>query len=260
MKTKQIELLEKYGISNYTVEINHITLNGSLYLGSLTSADKDFLKGTTLNGSLYLGSLTSADKDFLKGTTINGYLNLGSLTSADKDFLKGTTLNGSLNLGSLTSADKDFLNKNIKQLREGYNKKKGYCFFDGILAKVLSVSEKRTYTIYKTHFGFIANRKEYSAHGLSVKKAIQDLEFKILSEKIKTNPIKLTDSMTVEKYRMITGACYFGIQDFMDKNKIPYKIVNNLPVADKPIKVSDLITILEKNNSYGVDKLKSLIK
>ncbi len=89
---KQIELLKKCGVNNYTIDGEKITINGSLYLSSLTSANKDFLKGTTINGYLSLSSLTSADKDFLKGTTINGYLSLSSLTSADKDFLKGTTI------------------------------------------------------------------------------------------------------------------------------------------------------------------------
>ncbi len=72
--SQQIKLLKKYNVTDYTVENDIITINGSLYLSSLTSADKDFLKGTTINGSLYLSSLTSADKDFLKGTTINGTL------------------------------------------------------------------------------------------------------------------------------------------------------------------------------------------
>jgi len=58
---KQIKLLKKY----------NITINGSLDLRSLTSVDKDFLKGTTINGSLDLRSLKSADKDFLRGVLYN---------------------------------------------------------------------------------------------------------------------------------------------------------------------------------------------
>jgi protein tyrosine/serine phosphatase len=161
------------------------TLNGSLDLRSLTTADKDFLKGTTLNGSLYLSSLTTADKDFLKGTTLNGSLDLSSLTTADKDFLKGTTLNGSLYLSSLTTADNKILNKNISQLQEGYSKKRCYCFFDGTLSKVLSVSKKHGYTIYTTPLEYVVQMGKYTAHGKTVKKAIIDLEFKIVSEKLK---------------------------------------------------------------------------
>src|SRR3990167_8596969 len=106
--SKQIELLKKYNVTNYTVA------NGEI----------------TINGDLDLRSLTTADKDFLKGTTINGDLDLSSLTTADKDFLKGTTINGSLYLSSLTTADRITLESNIKKLKEGYNQKEGYCFFD----------------------------------------------------------------------------------------------------------------------------------
>jgi hypothetical protein len=95
---KQIELLKKYGVNNYTIENGIVIINGSLYLRSLTTVDKDFLKNTTINGDLDLRSLTTVDKDFLKGTIINGGLNLRSLTTVDKDFLKGTTINGRLDL------------------------------------------------------------------------------------------------------------------------------------------------------------------
>ena len=74
----QLELLKKYGVNNYTVEDGRITINGSLYLSSLTACDKDFLQNTTINGSLYLSSLTACDKDFLQNTTINGSLYLSS--------------------------------------------------------------------------------------------------------------------------------------------------------------------------------------
>ena len=129
---KQIELLNKYHITNYSISdkgqitingylslrslqacdkdfLKGTTINGGLSLNSLQACDKDFLKGTTINGSLYLNSLQACDKDFLKGTTINGYLDLNSLQACDKDFLKGTTINGYLSLRSLQACDKDFL-------------------------------------------------------------------------------------------------------------------------------------------------------
>ena len=76
---KQIELLKKYGVKNYTVENGKITINGSIYLRGLQSADKNIL------------------------------------------------------------------NKNVNQLKSGYNKIKKYCFFDGILSKVFSVKETKRY-------------------------------------------------------------------------------------------------------------------
>jgi hypothetical protein len=269
---RQIELLKKYNISNYTTsEENTITINGSLYLISLTSCDKDFLKSTTINGSLYLISLTSCDKDFLKGTTINGYLDLRSLTSCDKDFLKSTTINGSLDLRSLTSCDKDFLksttingyldlrsltscdkailNKNIKQLKIGYNKKLNYCFFDGILSKVKSIKEYKTYTIYTIAFGFVVKKRKYTAHGKTVKIAIQDLEFKIISEKLKKEPIKADTIITVQYYRIITGACQQGCDSWIKQNNI----------KKTEYKAKELLPLLEKYNAWGLEKFKSLI-
>jgi hypothetical protein len=299
----QVELLKKYGVKDYTIKENKITINGSLDLSSLTSADKDFLKGTTINGSLHLRSLTSADKDFLKGTTINGSLDLSSLTSADKDFLKGTTINGSLDLSSLTSADKDFLKgttingslylssltsadkdflkgttingslslnsltsadkdlvrRNVKQLQQGYNEQGGYCYFDGILTKVLAYSKKKGYGIYTTPIGYIAQKDKYTAHAKDIKKAIIDVEFKIVAEKIKNEPIQEDTLLTVKYYRTITGACDSGCRQFMQANGLEYDVVDNETVERNPIKAKDLLPILEKNKAYGYDKIKSLI-
>ena len=184
---KTIKLLKKYRIENYSIDKNgKVTINGSLDLSSLRSIDKDFLKDTIINGSLYLGSLQSADKDFLKDTVINGSLYLGSLRSADKDFLKDTVINGSLYLGSLQSADKESLIKNVKKLKKGYNEKGKYCFFDN----VISVSKKRGCFIYRTPMGYVVKKNRYTAYGETIKKAIQDVEFKIISEKLKKSPIE----------------------------------------------------------------------
>ncbi len=226
------------------------TLNGGLYLWSLTSVPADFLKGTTINGSLYLWSLTSVPADFLKGTTINGSLDLRSLTSVPADFLKGTTINGSLDLRSLTLADQARLNKNVKQLKVGYNAKGGYCFFDGILSRVLSVKEAGGVTIYRTPNEYICRKGEYTAHGATVKKAKEDLLFKINAEKIKKSPILADTKMTIMHYRLITGACESGVQNWL----------NNNPKVKEGIKAKDLLPILEQTNAYGLDAFKKLIR
>ena len=225
------------------------TINGYLDLSSLKSVDKDFLKGTTINGYLDLRSLKSVDKDFLKGTTINGDLDLHSLKSVDKDFLKGTTINGSLYLHSLKSVDRTIIRNNINKLEVGYNKEKSYCFFDGTLSKVLSVKKTRGYTIYTTPFGFIAEKNNKTAHGKTIKGAINDLEFKFIAEKLKNEPIKKDTIITDSYYRIITGACKQGISDWKQRNNI----------ETNEIKAIDLIPILEKTDAYGLNKFKDLI-
>jgi len=306
---KQLELLKKYNVTNYTIENEKITINGSLDLGSLTSIpdsqflsnttingsldlrsltsipDSLFLSNTTINGSLYLESLTSIpDSQFLSNTTINGYLYLESLTSIpdsqflsnttingsldlrsltsipDSQFLSNTTINGSLDLRSLTSRDKDLCRKNVQQLNEGYNEKLKYCFFDGILSKVESVHKRKEYTIYKTKFGFISQKDKFTAHGKTIKIAIQDLEFKIISEKLKNEPIYAETELTINHYRLITGACIQGTIDWLNRNGIEFKMVNDKPIEVKPILAKDLLPLLEKSKAYGLDKFKSLIK
>jgi len=208
---KQIELLKKYGVTNYTIAEDKIIINGDLYLSSLTSADKDFLKGTTIGGDLYLSSLTSADKDFLK--------------------------------------------KNVKQIIEGFNKKGNYCYFDGILRKVKSITKKKGYTIYTTPFDFVVKKGKYTAHGKTVKKAIQDLEFKIVSEKLKKDPIKKDTVITIPYYRLITGSCESGVQSWINNHfneKEKAKVLRSGITAEK------LLPILQKNNAYGIDKFLSL--
>jgi len=51
-------------------------------------------------------------------------------------------------------------------------------------------------------------------------------------------------------YRLITGACELGCNDWIRNN--------NIQVEE--ISVRDLIPLLEKTNAYGVEKIKNLVK
>ena len=187
---KQIELLKKYMVSNYTVENDKITINGSLYLSSLTSADKDFL------------------------------------------------------------------NRNVKKLKDGYNEKLGYCFFDGILSKVLSIHKRNEFTLYKTPFEFIAQNGKYTAHGKTIKKAIEDCNFKIVAEKLKNEPILKDTVININHYRLITGSCELGVEQWMDSN---FDEKEKELVFKKGIRADKLLPILKKTNAYGFEKFNSLI-
>jgi hypothetical protein len=258
-----------------------LTINGSLYLDSLTTAHKDLFRGLTINGSLYLGSLTTAHKDLFKGLTLNGYLNLCSLKTAHKDLFKGLIINGWLDLPSLKDAHKDLfkgltingdlylylltyeerelLRKNTTKLEEGYNKEKGYCYFDGILSKVLSVTTKLGYTIYTTPFEYIVQKGEYAAHAKTPKKGIEDVKFKIFVETLKNENIQKDTLITVKLYRLLTGACDNGVQQWLKTNNIPFKVVDNETIEEKPITAEELLPLLEETKAYGLNKIKSLI-
>ncbi len=107
--------------------------------------------------------------------------------------------------------------------------------------------------------GFVASKEGFNAHGETVKKAINDLQFKIVAEKLKKDPINKDTKLTVKYYRLLTGACDFGCRSWMEANKIPYEIVDGQTVEKKAIKASELLPILKKTNAYGLNKFESLL-
>jgi hypothetical protein len=116
----------------------------------------------------------------------------------------------------------------------------------------------------KVESAYVAKKDGFTAHGKTLKQAIADLKFKVVAEKLKKEPITPDTELTVMYYRTITGACDFGCREFMEKNGIPYDIINDgkteRTIEKAPIKAKDLLPILEKNNAYGLQKFKELIR
>ena len=182
--------------------------------------------------------------------TINGNLGLNGLKELPEKALQDVSINGNLWLDGLKYEEIIKHRKSIKKLQVGYNKKQGYCFFDGILSKVVSVHTRKEYTIYKTPFEFIAQKGDYTAHGKTIKKAIQDVEFKVIAEKLKHEPINADTIINTNYYRIVTGACEQGC--------IQWKKANNLEEVEE-IRADKLLELLEKTNAYGLDRFKQLI-
>ena len=213
------------------------TVGGSLYLRSLTSIPEGF--NPTVGGSLYLRSLTSIPEGF--NPTVGGslYLRRGLSAKTTKPKSDFDTPKNKLLFwknGKFVSADRiltEVINKkgNIYKVRKIHSTKEFYLVSDG-----------------KTH-----------AHGDSIKSAQEDFRFKLISEKLKKEPIDPETELTVMHYRTITGACDIGCRDFMQRNSIPFKVENNKTIEVNPIKAKDLLPLLEKNNAYGIERFRSLI-
>ena len=45
----------------------------------------------------------------------------------------------------------------------------------------------------------------------------------------------------------------------MNNNQIPFKVVDNETVEEKPIKAKKLLILLEKTNAYGLQTFKKLV-
>jgi len=97
--------------------------------------------------------------------------------------------------------------------------------------------------------GFICQKEGFTAHGETLKKSMSDLQFKIVAEKIKTQPINEDTVITDMYYRTITGACELGVKEFRRQNGI----------TAESITAKELLPLLKKSNAYGYEKFKSLI-
>lgn len=140
----------------------------------------------------------------------------------------------------------------VKKLSNGYNKERKYIYFDGILwGNVKSVKKKGNIIIYKTPLGYCVVENKLSAHGKTLKQAMEDLTFKKLKD-IDTSEIvkeiKKIGKITRMQYRAITGACQMGTEAFCSKHNI---------TVDE-ISLKELRKILTTDN-YGAERFWKLI-
>ena len=111
---------------------------------------------------------------------------------------------------------------------------------------------------------YVAGKENFFAHGETVKKAIGDLNFKIVADKLKNEPIEADTMFTVERYRIVTGACDLGCRSFLDRFEIPYTIENEgkdneRTVEVDPMRADELLPLLRKSDAWGVHKFEKLV-
>ena len=175
----------------------HLTkITGDLYIHS--SANLDALK--SVGGDLYIHS--SANLDAPKLESVGGYLSIHS--------------------GASLIANKFYTG--------GYDKFKVY---DNIGCVTLSSKQKSGVTILSCRHSKIKNQKvigdkfyvaqsgNNNAHGKTIEEALRELQFKIgkrdISEfKNMPKDSKKTPDEWAFIYRMVTGACQYGVKRFME--------------------------------------------
>jgi len=96
---------------------------------------------------------------------------------------------------------------------------------------------------------FLVGKDGFFAHGETVKKAMEDLQFKIIAKKIKKEPIHEDTVITEAYYKTITGACAQGIKSWREHHNI----------TAESFTAKELLPILEKTNAYGMEQFKALI-
>ena len=117
---------------------------------------------------------------------------------------------------------------------------------------VKSVKKRENVTIYKTPLGYCVTEGENSAHGKTLKEAMEDLIFKKLKNtdvREIIQEIKETGKVTRLQYRAITGARRLGIEAFCQRNSIQDLEEIGLDELKKMLKPTD----------YGAETFLSLL-
>jgi hypothetical protein len=134
-----------------------------------------------------------------------------------------------------------------------------YIKADGIFARVMQV-KKNVYRLRKIHsetdFWMVTDGAFTHAHGDTLKEAKEYYRFKIESERFKNEPITADTVIKIQHYRAITGACEFGVKEWMEQN---FSEKEREAIAKKGIKAADLLPILEKTDAYGLGRFKALL-
>ena len=240
------QLKENYCNNDIKEEGEKIKVEGSLDLSGTNITELP--DNLTVGG--YLDLRGTNITELPDNLTVGGGLNLSGTNITELP--DNLTVGGSLYLSGTNITDQEKARKNIKEIVKGYCKEKKYIFFDNILwGNVKSVKKKGNITIYKTPLGYCVTEKELSAHGKTLKQAMEDLTFKKLRDTDTTDvvkEIKQTGKVTRMQYRAITGACQFGTEQFCKQHKIEEL---------EEIKLEELRKILI--NDYGAEKFWKLI-
>lgn len=193
----------------------------------------EFCKKHNLTKNQFLG------KEFYAGS-----LDLCSVTSLPDGF--NPTVGGSLYLCRVLNAKYTPLNNKIISWQNGK-----YILADGIFTEVLE-KKGNTYKVKKINSEniiYLVTDGFFYSHGDTLKQAKEDLRFKKIAEKIKKDPIKEDTIITIQYYRIITGACEIGVKMWLKEN--------NITKTSYPAK--ELLPLLKKTNAFGLSRFLELI-
>jgi len=179
--------------------------------------------------------------------THQGNVDLESLTSITTDIKFENQ--GNVDLRSLTSITTRGMELSLKHV-------------DGYTMIVNSTKEKDGFIIYSARFMgggeieklkkcFVVEKGEFYSHGETLREAIADVNFKYMQENFDLSElikeIKDKQTVSVEEYRLLTGACKMGVSQFMESNKIT--------VAELPLEKVLEIT----SGAYGGSRIRELL-
>jgi hypothetical protein len=202
---------------------------GSVNLDSLTTLPEGIKFEN--QGSVYLRSLTTLPEGIKFEN--QGSVNLDSLTTLPEGIKFENQ--GSVNLDSLTN-EKQFYSGKERVLRH----------IDGFTMLITSTRNQGDMTISNArYFGggdidklkkcFVVQSGNFSAHGDTLKSAIEDVQYKLQEQAGKSEAIdriKTSKIVTVNDFRIITGACREGMRHHLAQRNINMDEVESLTLDD----------------------------
>jgi len=202
--------------TNITSLPDGLTVGGSLDLrGTNITSLPD---GLTVGGSLDLRGTNITS--FPDGLTVGGWLDLrGTNITSLPD---GLTVGGWLDLSGTKILMVE--RQNYKELNHG-DKTSKWIYADGILTHIKTVKTVNDVTLYISPYSTVVVTKDHQifAHGKDIRSAIRDLQFKTAKRDIEQyrnmgldTPIVFDEAVIM--YRVITGACSYGTQQFLDEH------------------------------------------
>jgi len=111
--------------------------------------------------------------------------------------------------------------------------------------------------VHSTKEFYLVTDGKTHAHGETLQKAKEDFRFKLIAEKLKSEPILEDTIITIKHYRLLTGACELGVNSWMQSQ---FNEKERAIIIEKGIKAKELLPILVKSNAYGIDRFKKLVK
>jgi len=248
-------------MDNYCLSYNDALTTVSL--PALTTMDNDCLSYNDALTTVSLPVLTTMDNYCLSYNDALTTVSLPALTAMGNYCLSYNDALTTVSLPALTTMDNYCLRKNqalttVSLKNEKLNVKNvdGSCFVVEQTKNSKGIKIYSGYNLIEVNKGdlikefcFVSEKENFFAHGKTVKKSIEDLNFKIISEKLKKDPINKDTVITINYYRIITGACEQGVNSWIKQHGI----------TKTKYKAIDLLPLLEKTGAYGVEKFKSLI-
>ena len=222
---------------------------GDVYLHSLTSLPEGVKFDN--QGYVNLHSLTSLPEGVKFDNQGNVYLH--SLTSLPEGVKFDNQ--GNVYLHSLTSLPEgvkfdnqgdvylDSLESSIQIYR---GKKRVFRHIDGFTMLITSTHSRENVKIHKAkYFGggeisnlgdcYMAEIDNHFAHGVTVKSAVEDAKFKALKHSDKRevlDQIAKTQTVSINDFRVITGACREGMRHHLANRGIDMSQIDSLPLDD----------------------------